>query len=100
MSVYRQEVLRTAGSEGNITMGALGLAGEAGEVADEIKKIVFHGKVTNRETILKELGDVRWYLEYLAHAFGFTMDEIEFANMEKLRARYPKGFVEHAEAKR
>lgn len=97
---YRDEVRRTAGTKANVTMGVLGLVGEAGEIADEMKKVLFHNKPFNREHMLKELGDVRWYLEYLADSWGFTMDEIEFANMEKLRARYPSGFTEHGVTKR
>lgn len=100
MSTYRDEVRRTAGSKANVTMGLLGLVGEAGELADEMKKVLFHNKPFNRETILKELGDVRWYLEYLADAWGFSMDEIEFHNMAKLRERYPQGFTEHGATKR
>lgn len=97
---YREEVLRTAGHQRNMGMGALGLAGEAGEVADEIKKYVFHNKPVDRDSMLKELGDVRWYLEYLAHCFGFSMEEIEQANVAKLRSRYPDGFTKHTETKR
>lgn len=104
---YRDEVMRTAGMEvgdtvtdGMVTMGALGLTGEAGEVADEIKKIVYHKKTPDKTKMLKELGDVRWYLEYLAACFGFTMDEIEFANVAKLRERYPDGFTTHEKTRR
>lgn len=74
-------------------MGALGLSGEAGEFADEIKKVVFHGKEINREYLIKEMGDVRWYLEYLSLALDVTMDEVESKNVAKLRERYPDGFV-------
>lgn len=96
-SFYRDAVLRTAGESDNMALGALGLVGEAGEVADEIKKICYHAKPMDKTKLLKELGDVRWYLEYLAICFGFTMTEIEDANVAKLAARYPKGFVTHAE---
>lgn len=109
-SFYRDAVLRTAGlspsdyefpSGQEIQLGALGLAGETGEVVDEIKKMVYHGKPMAKkganDKILKELGDVRWYLEYLAIAFGYTMTEIEDANVAKLAARYPDGFTTHAE---
>lgn len=97
---YRDAVLRTAGSRGNITMGLMGLAGETGEVADEMKKVLFHGKTFDRDKILKELGDVRWYLEYLADAWGFSMEEIEAKNIEKLAARYPNGFTVHGDTQR
>jgi NTP pyrophosphatase (non-canonical NTP hydrolase) len=95
MTPYRNAVMRTAGSAHNVVMGALGLAGEAGEVADEVKKIAFHDKTFDRTKMLKELGDVRWYLEYLADCWGFTMKEIEDANVVKLKERYPDGFTVH-----
>lgn len=45
---------------------ALGLAGEAGEVADYLKKVVGHGHALDRETLRDELGDCLWYLDGLA----------------------------------
>lgn len=94
---YRNEVERTAriaeDAHQNYVMGALGLSGEAGELVDEIKKVVFHGKELNRDYLIKEMGDVRWYLEYLSIAFGISMQEVEERNVAKLRERYPAGFV-------
>lgn len=96
---YRDEVLRTAGVSiekdsfrDQLLLGATGLAGESGEVVDLIKKNVFHGKELDRTALVKELGDVRWYLEYLMIANKITMNEVEEANVAKLRARYPTGF--------
>ncbi len=94
---YREEVKRTANisfdaPNTNLTLGALGLAGEAGEVIEIVKKCVFHGKPIDRENLLKELGDVRWYFEHLLITNGFTMEEVEAANVAKLRARFPLGF--------
>lgn len=99
-TAYRNAVMRTAGTLRDATMGTLGLVGEAGEVADEHKKVVFHGKTFDRDKTLKELGDVRWYLEYLADCYGFTMEEIEHANVEKLHKRYPEGFTVHSDTQR
>jgi NTP pyrophosphatase (non-canonical NTP hydrolase) len=90
---YTDEVKRTAGiSDMEFAKGAMGLAGEAGEVVDELKKHLYHGKTLNRESLIKELGDVRWYLEYLALMLNVSMEEIETQNVLKLRARYPHGF--------
>jgi NTP pyrophosphatase (non-canonical NTP hydrolase) len=72
---------------------ALGLAGEAGEVVELIKKAMFHGKPYTAEQIKSELGDVLWYLNQMAYAHGLTLAEIAQANADKLRARYPNGFV-------
>ena len=104
---YRTNVLRTCPNidkddvSTKLGLGALGLAGETGEVVDIIKKVLHHGMPLEevREKIVKELGDVRWYLEYLAMAMNVTMEEIEAVNVAKLRARYPDGFNFEAAAK-
>jgi NTP pyrophosphatase (non-canonical NTP hydrolase) len=99
-SVYRTGQFKTQTSNEAATMGAMGLAGEAGEVCDLIKKQVFHAKPVDREKLLNELGDVRFYFEYLLINFGFTMEEVEEANMNKLNRRYPNGFSPEAAAAR
>ena len=97
---YRKEVLKTApnllspkGRETALNLGALGLAGETGEVVELIKKELFHqNKPFTRERMIEELGDVRWYFELICYAIGADMEEIEKANIEKLRKRYPAEF--------
>lgn len=72
-----------------------GLAGEAGEVADVWKKIKFMGLEYNNETrdkLVKELGDVCWYLMSAATALGVPLEEIINQNIEKLKSRHPHGF--------
>lgn len=71
---------------------ALGLAGEAGEVANLIKKFERHGKAFSADAVADELGDVLWYLAVAAKAAGLTLDEVAAKNVDKLRARYPEGF--------
>lgn len=71
---------------------ALGLAGEAGEYVEIIKKEYYHRKRFNREAKLKELGDILWYLAIAADYEGFTLEEVARSNLEKLRTRYPNGF--------
>ena len=56
--------------------GCLGLAGEAGETLDMIKKWIFHEKDLDREHLKKELGDVMWYMAMICYSFGFDLDEI------------------------
>jgi len=96
--MYREEVMRTypnftgTSLTDKLTNGALGLAGESGEVADLVKKALFYGKSLDREALILELGDVRWYLEVLAASLDLTMEEIEAANVAKLQKRYPTGF--------
>lgn len=75
-----------------LALYALGMTGEAGEVADEIKKILFHGKALDRDKLLDEIGDVLWYVDRLLDLLGFTFDDALAANDEKLAGRYPDGW--------
>lgn len=78
----------------NLSNYALGLTGESGEVADAIKKTIYHGHQLDVDEIKKELGDVLHYVAGLADFLGLTLEEIAFGNIEKLKARYPNGFSE------
>jgi NTP pyrophosphatase (non-canonical NTP hydrolase) len=71
---------------------AMGLAGEAGEVTDLLKKWVFHGHALDRMELKKELGDVLHYLSGLCTLHHFSLEEVATANIEKLMKRYPNGF--------
>lgn len=102
---YQKEVGRTQRSmhDGTVmkkVIFALGIAGEAGEVADLMKKHVGHGRDLDRMVIAKELGDVLWYVCALAVECGLDLDEVAAINMDKLRKRFPNGFThEDANAK-
>lgn len=93
---YQQEALRTANSANLdyplIINGVLGLAGEAGECADIVKKAYFQGHPLVSNHMAKELGDVAWYLAVTAHAIGYDLETIMQMNVDKLRSRYPEGF--------
>ena len=98
---YQQQAARTLISEpgfeipGNeimIVWNAIGLAGEAGEVAENAKKGVFHRHGVDREKFAKELGDVLWYVAGLCTTLGLDMGEVMQANINKLKQRYPNGF--------
>ena len=73
----------------------LGLAGEAGEVTEDVKKISRDkgGKITDadREELTRELGDVMWYIAVVADYLGVTMEEIVEKNIEKLASRNKRG---------
>ena len=71
---------------------ALGLAGEAGEVVDEVKKILGHGKPVDVAKLINELGDVLFYADRILAFLGATLDDAMAANAAKLAARYPAGF--------
>lgn len=79
----------------NIGYKALGLTGEAGEVADKIKKI-YRDKdgnfnVTDELEIAKELGDCLWYISRIADAIGFELSGIAKLNVNKLSKRKSEG---------
>lgn len=96
LSWYQLNAMRTAGLSGENPPNwylALGLNGEAGEVAEIIKKNACHGIPINKEHLREELGDVLWYLTVLAEVNGLTLAEIAVGNIDKLKARYPHGFV-------
>ncbi len=78
----------------------MGLAGEAGEVCDYLKKVVFHGHQLDPEKMSEELGDVLWYLANLAEAVGLSFSDIAAENITKLRKRYPDGFEKIRSQKR
>jgi len=71
---------------------ALGVAGEAGEVADMVKKLFFHQHPTTSEELMTELGDVLYYVATLAGIWGFPLEAVAQMNIEKLKKRYPDGF--------
>ena len=76
----------------NLEYPTLGLAGEAGEVANIVKKIQRdHGGIINDETrgkLKDELGDVLWYISACADELGITLQEIAEYNVNKLAKRY------------
>lgn len=75
-----------------LSNAAEGLAGEAGEFLDEIKKHIHHGVPLDLQKVFKELGDVRYYYTIGAYLIGSDDEEIKTVNNAKLRARYPEGF--------
>src|SRR5258706_13655198 len=71
---------------------ALGLAGEAGEVADLVKKGILHQHGLDRAKLKKELGDVLWYAAALCTKLDIDLSDVMQANVDKLRERYPEGY--------
>ena len=71
---------------------ALGLTGEAGEVAEKMKKLHRDG-VLDKERTAKELGDVFWYLVRLCNWLGYQPSEIIEMNTEKLAKRLLDGTI-------
>jgi NTP pyrophosphatase (non-canonical NTP hydrolase) len=99
LSEYQRQSRRTAEypREAWLAYPALGLAGEAGEVAEHAKKAIRddEGKVSDerRAALSKELGDVLWYVAQLATELGLDLDEIAAQNLEKLFSRQQRGVL-------
>ena len=77
---------------------ALGLAGEAGEIANKVKKVLRddNGVVSEerRQSLKGEIGDALWYSAALARDLGFTLGEIAEENIAKLKSRQVRGVIQ------
>ena len=92
---YQQEALRTANQlKGRelIAMATVGLCGESGELADLLKKVLWHSHDLDKAKVTKEAGDCAWYLAVLCAACDIKLSDVIEGNVKKLRARYPDGF--------
>lgn len=111
LNEYQNEALKTAEypqvdllfhghedkKEGDYLYLVLGLVGEAGEVAEKVKRVIRSdsGEMSpeTKLAIIKEVSDVLWYCAVLADEFGFTLDEMANINIEKLRDRKARGVI-------
>ena len=93
--IYQLDVLKYAPDYQhympNVLYAAIGMCGEAGEVSELIKKYAYHGHAIDKDHLARELGDVLWYVSYMANLFGYSLGEIMEMNQEKLAKRYPDG---------
>lgn len=99
LNEYQEGARRTAiyPSERKIIYPTLGLTGEAGEVADKVKKVIRDNNdnftTETCEQIAKELGDVMWYAASLAHDLGYSLEEICQMNLDKLASRAKRNMI-------
>ena len=70
----------------------MGLCGESGEAIDIVKKHLHQGHELDKEKLVKELGDIAWYLAEAAYALDIELSSVLEKNINKLKARYPEGF--------
>ena len=93
---YQKLAMRTVNPDLNkndiLINSVMGLCGESGEAIDIVKKWFAHGHDLDREHLIKELGDIAWYLAEAAFALDVELDDVFSANIEKLKKRYPEGF--------
>ncbi len=105
-SSYQSDALRTlsrqfhigdGGDEGAVSPellhGAIGLATEAGELLDAIKRALYYGGTLDKPNLVEELGDLEWYMAVIRDALGVDQEEVQRINIAKLRARYPEKFT-------
>ena len=109
---YQKATLRTWNNKtdfgGRVSNAALGLPGEAGEVADIVKKQFITDMVSNHRIVQEktetyklalELGDIMYYVSIMAHELGYTLQDIAEMNIAKLAKRYPDGFSRASQAR-
>lgn len=106
LNQYQKAALETAvyPKEFKTVYPALGMNGEAGEVADKVKKVIRDscelvrdntGAIVlskeKREELAKEVGDVLWYVATMAYDIGYSLEEIAEMNIRKLASRKERG---------
>lgn len=85
----------------NIFYPLIGLAGEVGEVSEKIKKLWRDKNITlnkdisepDKQALIKELGDVLWYVAALAYELGIPLAAIANLNIEKLHSRFDRNVI-------
>lgn len=107
-SHYTNEALKTSiypsGGIIGLSYTALGLVGEAGEVAERIKKLIRDDEVSSpesvkealkykRDAIIKELGDVLWYINAMCSELDTDLSEVAQVNLDKLKSRMDRGRI-------
>ncbi len=99
---YQKLASRTATFEGKqeefkLMYLTLGIAGESGEIAEKVKKIIRNddGVISDekREALKSEIGDVLWYLSQLSRVLGFSFEDAARANIAKLEDRARRGVI-------
>lgn len=97
---YQDNAIKTAKAgdfKFNLVHAAMGLAGEAGEFTDCVKKYAIYGQALDSKNAAEELGDILWFVALACDTLGVNMVEIAQQNITKLQARYPEKYSdEHA----
>lgn len=91
-SIWVEGKIMTEG-ETRLIENTLGLIGESGEIAEKIKKLLRDNTKVEAQDIIKELGDVAFYLTALANYFGSSLEEVLQVNMIKLDDRQERGVL-------
>lgn len=101
---YRNAIDRTMNKDltekEKLSMLAMGIAGEAGEIVDSLKKVLYHGHELDLDEFILELGDLEYYLQHLKKHYKISDERVYIDNIMKLQRRYPQGFSEEASRNR
>ena len=101
---YQRQAMRTLnpalGKKDVLINSVMGLCGEAGEASDIVKKWLAQGHELDRAHLVRELGDVAWYLAEAATALDVPLEDVLQANLAKLQKRFPEGFDASASVRR
>ena len=85
----------TADMDATLLSQVFGLVGESGEVAEKFKKLIRDkkGQISDHDKaeILKELGDILWYINSVAHLLGSDLEEVASKNLDKVLSRKARG---------
>lgn len=87
---------RMGSPEGDAMHAAAGIAGEAGEIIDAVKKNWAYNKPLDKDNVIEELGDILFYVQAMASLMEVSLSECIVANMNKLQIRYPQGYTDAA----
>lgn len=93
--IYQHRALRTAKPmepADDLMHAALGLAGEAGEFADAIKKHLVYGRPLDHLNAVEEIGDILWFCALACTTLGVDMAQVAQENLDKLKRRYPEAY--------
>lgn len=99
LNQYQEEALKTAiyPEDKKIIYPTLGLTGEAGEVAEKVKKVIRDNNQEftdeKKRQIALEISDVLWYCATLAHDIGYTLEDIAQMNVDKLASRQQRNKI-------
>ena len=86
--LFVKQLFKADTAEGMMIHAALGVAGEAGELVDAIKKRCIYGKPLDVHNVIEELGDLRFYMEALMNVLEIEDSEVLQHNVNKLAVRY------------
>lgn len=92
---YSRAHIRLQSGDADMMMllhASIGIATEAGELQDALKKHLFYGREFDHTNAVEEVGDLLWYAALACESLGTTLEDAMERNIAKLKARYPEKF--------